>query len=152
MSITSPSEPERHPSGTGPISESTKRVGRGVEDRCWGMEGKECCASSFGLHWLKVHEPRPERSPALAAPEPVRSLPILLDLVVECAEDADDGARCSVRGGSGNLKLCSDLYVHGLRDGLERQRLGSVEPQSSVLPRRCDLKYIVTNRQWSWSL
>ena len=33
----------------------------------------------------------PERPPALAAPVPVRRLPVLFDLVVECAEDAGDG-------------------------------------------------------------
>ena len=77
----------------------------------YGREG--VCASSFGLNRLKVHEPRPEGRPRQPL-QGLRCLPVLLDLVVERAEDASDGALLG-EGREGNLD-CSEVS-HGLRDG-----------------------------------
>ena len=79
-----------HPSGAEPISESTKRVGR-ASKIAWGMEGKEDRAAGLGLHRLEAYEPRPEDRPRQPLQRPRRP-PVLLDLVVECAEDTGAGA------------------------------------------------------------
>ena len=82
---TSPIPTTSHPSGTGPISESTKRVGR-ESKTCWGMEGNESAPAALAFtgskstnHARKVA--RVSRSSAL------RRLLVLLNLVVESAKD-----------------------------------------------------------------
>ena len=107
MSITSPSRPECHPSGTGPISESAKRVGRVIEDLL-GHEGEGRSASSFGLYRLEVHEPRTKDRPRQPLKCPSRPL-VLFDLVVKRAEDATYSALL-VKRREGHLERFDGVY------------------------------------------
>ena len=62
----------------------------GVEDRL-GHGGEGGSAGGLGLDRLEVHEPRPEDRPRRPLQRPRRP-PVLLDLVVQRAEDTGDGA------------------------------------------------------------
>ena len=53
------------------------------------MEGKDVAPADLGLHRLEAYEPRPEDRTCQALQRPRRP-PVLLDLVVERAEDTGD--------------------------------------------------------------
>ena len=86
---TSPMPTTSQPSGTWPISESTKRVGR-ESKTCWGMEGKEFAPSALAFTGSKSTN-HARKITRVSRSNACRPLLVMLNLVVESAKDPDDG-------------------------------------------------------------
>ena len=98
-----------HPSGTWPISESTKRVGR-ASKTSWGMEGKEVCASALVFTGSKSTN-HARKIACASRSSSLRRLPVLFNLVVERAEDVGDGAL--LRRGAERCSKLEGIYGVG---------------------------------------
>ena len=102
---TSPIAFTSHPSGTGPMSESTKRVGSASKTG-WGMEGKAVAPAALAFTGSK--STNHARKIARASRSSARAVRRFCSILSSSAPRTPAMARCSSSGGSGNANSRSD--------------------------------------------